>query len=380
MILKEESILYDYFFIGCIISIVLFVIIQLIGHGNKGQIIKDSGKKRFRGVFYMMLFPSLLTVASGASCFLDIPDESMLFSVIVLISDSFILVLDILYFIYLRKEKNGLVKRILRSLSLTGMSAPASLLVGMSLRLFEIGKDSAPLICMSATVFGGMAFLVSLNMIVVSYCEYSSTIESWKLIKREIQDKKLLFVRASIVKDFFLVIVKVILSIISSSVFMFANALFSVGMGIARYYALKMHAQKYEEQIKSYQYVGMIISGASLCYILYSIRLIFGGSMTQYPMSIALIIACYTFVEFGINIKGILGLRESKALEAKALRAIGFAGTLLCFVLTQVTIMSFASEGDHHLSNALSGIIFGSCAGIIGIYVIIKSVYIKKRQ
>lgn len=370
--------MHDYFLIGGIISTLLFVIIQLIGYGSKKKISKDGRKKRFRRVFYMMPIPSLLTVASGGSCFLDKQGESKFVSSIVLISASFILVLDILYFIYLRKEENGLTKRILRSISLTGMSAPASLLVGISLRLSETGVDSAPLICMSAAVFGGMALLTSINMIVVSYCGYASSIESWKLIKRAIQDKKLLFVRASIAKDFFLVIAKVIFSIVSLSFFMFANALFSIGIGIARYYALKMHTQKYEEQIKSFQYVGMIISGASICYILYSIRLIFGESTTQYPMSLALLIACYTFVEFGINIKEILRLRKSEALEAKALRAIGFAGTLLCFVLTQAAIMSFASEGEHHLSNALSGIIFGSFAGIIGIYVVIKSVYIKK--
>jgi len=95
-------------------------------------------------------------------------------------------------------------------------------------------------------------------------------------------------------------------------------------------------------------------------------------------MQIALVIALYTFVEFGINIKETFRLRKSKNLEAKALRAISFSSTLLCFVLTQTAIMSFANEGDNSFANALSGVVFGGLAALIGLYVILDSFSHKK--
>lgn len=154
---------------------------------------------------------------------------------------------------------------------------------------------------------------------------------------------------------------------------MSANALYSSGMGVARFVAIKMHTHSREEQTQSYRYVGTIIAAASICYVLYSVRLFWGGSSGVYNMNIALVIALYTFVEFGINLKEALHLRKSKALQAKALRAISFAATLFCFVLTQTAFMSFASAGDNSFSNALSGVIFGGPAALIGLYVIFDS-------
>lgn len=54
---------------------------------------------------------------------------------------------------------------------------------------------------------------------------------------------------------------------------MFANALYSTGMGAARFVAIKMYVQDKKRQIKNYQLVGIIISLSSICYVLYSVRL-----------------------------------------------------------------------------------------------------------
>lgn len=194
-----------------------------------------------------------------------------------------------------------------------------------------------------------------------------------KLIVVKIKSKKRVFRRITFMKDVALVIVKFTVSLISLSFFMFTNALYSCGMGAARLVAVKMEMQDKKKQIKSYRYVGVIISLASIFYILYSIRLFFGGETETYPMHVALLIALYTFVEFGINIREAFKLRKSKVLEAKALRAISLASTLLCFVLTQTAITSFATEGDNSFNNALSGVIFGGFAAIIGFRLIADS-------
>jgi hypothetical protein len=65
-------------------------------------------------------------------------------------------------------------------------------------------------------------------------------------------------------------------------------------------------------------------------------------------------------------------------LKVKALRAIGFASTLSCFVLTQTAIMSFSNKGDNNFANALAGVVFGGMAALIGLYVILDSFLHKK--
>ena len=177
----------------------------------------------------------------------------------------------------------------------------------------------------------------------------------------------------SITKDVFFVIGKILIGIVFSSFFMYVNALYSAGMGVARSMALRMDGKSRRRQITIYRRIGMILSGAGLCYALYSVRLFLGGITGVYSMNTALIIALYTFIEFGINIRGAIRLRKSRSLRAKALRAISFSATLLCFALTQTAILSFAAEGDNNFYNALSGMAFGVLAAIRGIFVILDS-------
>ena len=189
-----------------------------------------------------------------------------------------------------------------------------------------------------------------------------------------LENRRLILTRLSIFKDIFFVAGKSVIGIIPLSFFMFANALYSAGLGLARFVAVKMHTQTRKKQLTGYRQVGIIISVTGICYVLYSARLFFGGKTGTYSLYVALVIALYTFVEFGINIREAFRLRRSEALDARALRAISFASTLICFVLTQTAILSFTAEGDTRIFNAIAGVTFGSLAASIGLYVIADSV------
>lgn len=262
--------------------------------------------------------------------------------------------------------------RFLRLTLGAAMSAPLSLALTLMLSRTE-PEEAVALSSMSVGIFGASAFFIAVNLAIVSLCGYQSARDSIKTISALIRHRKLVFTRITILKDAFLVASKTAISVISLSFFMFANALYSTGMGVARFYAVRMHNQDRARQIKSYRFVGIIISAASICYVIYSARLFEGGKTETYSMYIALVIALYTFVEFGINVRDAFRLRKSRALEAKALRAISLSSTLLCFVLTQTAIMSFASEGDNSFTNALAGVVFGGLAALVGLYIIVDS-------
>ena len=360
----------------CAVGVLLFLIIQFsLSSFLKKD--KNTETERRRPASFFLLIPPIAIITAGILLLFS-PDLSTgNQSYIAVALSATLLVCLILRLISLWNDVS-LAGRLLRLTIIATMSAPLSL--GITLLLYlTTAAESAALSCMTTVIFGSVAFLMIVNIIMVSYCGYKGTIESIKIISKEIRERKLIFTRMSILKDAFFVVGKGLISIISVSFFMFVNALYSAGTGIARFIAVRMHTQEKGKQVISYRCVGIIISASSICYVLYSVRMFFGGKTGDYDMYVALVIALYTFVEFGINIKEAVKLRKSKALEAKALRAISFSATLICFVLTQTAIMSFASVGDNSFYNALSGVVFGGLATLVGIFVIRDSVSNKQK-
>ena len=232
---------------------------------------------------------------------------------------------------------------------------------------------------------------------------------------------RLCFHFVSVGKDGFMVLVKLVMSVASASFFMFANALFSCGIGLARYVALKMQGKETAEQLRLYRWVSAILSFSGLCYAGYSVRLFFGGSAGQYSEVMALAIAAYTFVEFGIQIRDLIKLRKQHRLffggsagqysevmalaiaaytfvefgiqihdliklrkqhdlEAEALRLVSLCGILVSFVLTQTAIMSFSEQAEHNFSDGLAGVVFGGLIVLVGVTVFIRYKFYQARH
>jgi hypothetical protein len=351
----------------CAFSAVLYLLIQFCLSSFLDKDGNTQNEQR-RPVSFFLLFPPVLTITGGILLLFLPVFKTMSGSYFSICSPAVLQICLTLRLISLIGNTT-LAGRILKLTVAASMSAPLSLAVTLLLHLLK-AEDAAALSSLTTIVLGGLAFFIMVNIIMVSYCGYKGTVESIKIISRTVKEKRLVFIRVSMIKDAFFVAGKSAMSIISLSFFMFVNALYSAGMGIARFIAVRMHRQDRANQVKSYRYVGIIISIASICYALYSVRLFFGGATGSYDMNIALVIALYTFIEFGINIREAIRLRKSNALETKALRAIGFSSTLICFVLTQTAILSFASEGGNSFFNALSGVVFGGLAALAGLHVI----------
>lgn len=361
--------------IGCGVCASLFWLIRmrltlLAKRDEKAQ----QKSCRFIGAF--LLIPSLGMFAPAiASIFMPQgPMESTaFFTTCGALSVSALMILCTLLRLFLHGKKISAALRFLWFAEIASLSAPIAFIISLSLLITDTEQNQTALLCMTIALFAAMALFISLNLLCVAFCDYKTSVESVKIMRNLLRSNRLNFVRISLLKDTFLVLGKAAISLYSLSFFMFVNALYSLGMGFARAIAIKMHAQTPLQQLKSYRNIGIIILLSSLSYVLYSIRLFFGGTTAHYPMTIALAIALYTFVEFGIDIREMIRLRKSHALEAKALRAISLSSTLLCFVLTQTAILSFADAGDHRAANAISGVLFGSFAAVVGLILIVRS-------
>lgn len=249
-----------------------------------------------------------------------------------------------------------------------------TLLPALVSQLLLLGEESewAQMVCLTGCVMGGVLFLLGCNLLLCALCGYRGTLASIRLVRDEFQRRRRIFHFVSVGKDGFMVLVKLVMSIASASFFMFANALFSCGIGLARYVALKMQGKETVGQLRLYRRVCAILSFSGLCYVGYSVRLFFGGSAGQYSEVMALAIAAYTFVEFGIQIYDLIKLRKKRDLEAEALRLVSLCGILVSFVLTQTAIMSFSETGEHNFSDGLAGIVFGGLVMLVGIVALLS--------
>lgn len=315
----------------------------------------------------LLVFPvAILCALSAAPLFLNIqPGFSVLQTAVFCLLIGVQALMLLLCLIFRRKETDGSVWAA-RHFEISLLCTLLAALVSQLLLLGEPG-EWAQMVCLTGCVMGGGILLLGCNLALCTLCKRQDTRESIQLVRQEFQRRRRIFHFVSVGKDGFMVLVKVGMSLISTSFFMFANALFSCGIGLARYTALKMPGKEPFEQRKLYRAVGAILCFSGLCYAGYSVRLFFGGSAGQYSEVMALAIAAYTFVEFGIQIYDLIKLRKHRDLEAKALRLVSLCGILVSFVLTQTAIMSFSEQAEHNFSDGLAGVAFGGLVMLVGV-------------
>ena len=130
--------------------------------------------------------------------------------------------------------------------------------------------------------------------------------------------------------------------------------------------------EKYPEK-KSFEhrnkYIGFFLLCAGLEYAIYMGRMIFTDTeLMKYDMVLGIAIACVSFVEMGFAIAGLFRV-YGKGHYYRNAKLINMCSALTAIALTEVAIMSFASETD---SRILDGVM-GMCVGII---IVLIAVYI----
>lgn len=169
-----------------------------------------------------------------------------------------------------------------------------------------------------------------------------------------------------------LALLKLLSGVLSLSVFTCVNGLYTLGMVLARYCALVgvVRTQTISEQYRYYRWSGVVLIAASGLYIAYSIRMYFHPVYTAYHPYLAMGIATVTFVEIGVNLRGVLVYRKNHTPLLHALKTISLATSLISLVLTQAAILSFADDIPDPAANGILGALMGGCAVLLGIYML----------
>lgn len=188
--------------------------------------------------------------------------------------------------------------------------------------------------------------------------------------KMKIDKYKIIFKIITICKDYFMVFEKAIFGIISHSSFMWINALYSGFLGTARAMCIKHIKSEHEKQIIVYKKVAILLILASIVYTIYNSYSLFNGRTTNYHLYVCLMIATFTFAEFGLSIRELIKVRKINNSITKALAYISFSSILGSFVLTQTVLTALHPEENHSTGNGITALIFGGIMLITGLVMI----------
>ena len=185
------------------------------------------------------------------------------------------------------------------------------------------------------------------------------------------EEKTLFSAKFSILFNASLAIGKIVLGLFHSIFFLVAGII-NVLMMMSKlecYLGVKYH------HLKTFKYrniaTGIFLMLAGIQYAIYMGRLIYSNVETmKYGGFLAVSIATVSFIEMGIAIYGCFKA-YGKGHYYRNLKLINLSSAMTAIVLTEVALMSFASDTDSRVINGIFGLVVGLLIVLIGIFVII---------
>lgn len=189
--------------------------------------------------------------------------------------------------------------------------------------------------------------------------------------KLSFEERTLFNARFSIVFNAILALAKFILAIF--------NGIFFVITGIVNIFILISKLEcylgvKYPHK-KTFKFrnnmIGIFLILAGIQYTIYMARLIFTNvDVMSYGQMLGICIALISFIEMGVAIKGCFNA-YGKGHYYRNIKLINLCSAFTAIVLTEIAIMSFASEESSRLIDGIFGVSVGAIIIFIGVFVLI---------
>ncbi len=172
-------------------------------------------------------------------------------------------------------------------------------------------------------------------------------------------------------------IVKVVLGVIALSVFACVNGFYTLAMVGARALVLAGSVSAHRATTAQrclYSAWGLGLAG--VLYMAYSLWAYHHPSTVTLPTKwVGIGIATVTFIEIGVNVRGLLVSRGRRDLPLHVSKAINLSASLVALVLTQAMLLSISQETDPHdpAVSALLGTIVAALTMLIALYEVHKA-------
>lgn len=185
---------------------------------------------------------------------------------------------------------------------------------------------------------------------------------------------------ASIVSHLLLAGGKTVLMVVSPSLFMLANVVFTFGLAMVKLVVVlaDRHWRVRGDDsvpLRAYRLIGLVLLALALSYVVLCVPLALGHARPErheYEITIAISIATLAFVELGLSIHGLAASRRGRDVLMEAVKLTNVAAALILLVLTQTALLAMTSEVDHSRYNGVCGIIMGTGGALIGLRMLLR--------
>ena len=177
--------------------------------------------------------------------------------------------------------------------------------------------------------------------------------------------------RGSICLNLLMATYKIWLAIALRSELLFIYAFYNLGIVMSKTTFLA----NVKHNKDKYYLVGITVSISSLCFIIYSIKLMVTGANRTYDTYMSVLMTVAVLLEMAISIYGVISARKKNNIKVETIKLTSLASNVISLSLTQTAVFSFITHIDASKYNGITGVVFGLIATIIGIYMII---YIRK--
>ena len=193
----------------------------------------------------------------------------------------------------------------------------------------------------------------------------------------KVNEKLILFRKTITSANAIVGLFKIVLAIISKSLLLFIYSFYNVSMSIAKRTSVR---EKENHKYENFYFCGIIVLISSISYILYSDYIYFNGSNSKYNLYVSIGIATLAFYHITMAIIGLVNSKRRKNLQTKTINLTNLASAFISMSMTQTALLSSKVNEDMSKYNAIGGIGFGIFALIVGIYMIIYTIYIKSKE
>ena len=193
------------------------------------------------------------------------------------------------------------------------------------------------------------------------------------------QNRLAIFTWLTSKRAFILIGCKLVLAVLSMTVFMYINVGYGVVMALAGYVANRRMMQEYREQITGFMQVGGMIVAAGIGYVVYACYIMFYMVSPALAVEVAVAIAVYTVIEFVWTMREIMKARRRGDLLGQEILGISLASIMICFVMTATAMMSTSFTGNPSFYIGLLGIMFGGLSALVGLCMILYGERMRSR-
>lgn len=126
--------------------------------------------------------------------------------------------------------------------------------------------------------------------------------------------------------------------------------------------------------------IAILIMILSAVYCIYTARLFFVENTTNYGMILSIAIATFAFVELAISIYNLKSTSGKGDILLTSLRCCNLVSSFFALVLTQFALLSATGTPNRSYFNAITGVIFGALALVVGLVLLIVAIKKENKQ